>query len=150
MHSQRSQFLYVLLKETYARTKDETTSVILDTALRVVYWKPEELGEDAGYFVLYGTRYEKDGVSFRVRFDTIRQIVDFAKSILSDENSIAVELHQFDGLNDVSQDWLNIDWENTEEGKRTELAAWDCVSGECCFEKDLCRVLWQLTVVELV
>ena len=119
----RTQFLYVLVTE-----RDDERKI--DTRLRVVYWKDDSV-ESGGYFVVYGSRPTSKLTGkfnpYRICFATIEQVARFARSVVSSDSDVSVELHQFDGLNDDTEDALNVDWENTAENKSSELVAFDFV-----------------------
>ena len=113
-HSRRTQFLYVLIKEYDLST--------LDTTLRIAYW-PEETG---GYFLIYGQRRDlRIGQyrPYRLYCRKIEHVYSFLKTAFSENASITMELHQFDGLS--SEDDFDIQWENTAENHSTEITAYD-------------------------
>jgi hypothetical protein len=127
--SQYMEFLYVVVKEYYSRSKSEK----LDTELRIVYWKEEWGSNYPEQFVVYGRRPDSkkkgDYVPYRLRFSTREQVEQFAQTIIvSSENHVVIELHQFSGLNNDSDDLYNIDWENTQEDSTTELVAFEIES----------------------
>ena len=121
--SELQQFLYVLVKENIAGSKKT------DNVLRIVYWmENEELGYDE-HFVIYGKR-PKSKVSgkfvpYRLICQTQEQVQHFVKTVVGRHNNIAIELHQFNGYSDNSEDWYNIDWKNTADDSSTELVAFD-------------------------
>lgn len=126
--SEFQQFLYVLVKENYEGPKKTTT----DTVLRIVYWTAdEELGYDSHY-VIYGKRPKSkisgEFIPYRLTCQTQKQVHEFVRTVVSPDHNLAVELHQFYGYNDDSEDWYNIDWENTPEDGSTELVAFDVES----------------------
>ena len=120
-HIFRTQFLYALVTE-----RDDDKKI--DTRLRIVYWQ-DDSDPNGGYFIVYGQRPPslKTGEynPYRVRCSTIDQVAYFARRVVSSDSEISVELHQFDGLNDDTEDALNVDWENTAENGSSELVAFD-------------------------
>jgi hypothetical protein len=124
--TQYTQFLYVVLKERYVWSKAERT----DNHMRIVHWK-EEWGTDyTDQFVVYGKRPNSkrhgEYIAYRLKFSTKEQVEQFIKMIVtSSENRVTIELHQFSGLNDDSEDGYNIDWQNTPENETTELVAFE-------------------------
>lgn len=157
MHIFRTQFLYALIKERYNVSTCENSKIKTDTILRVVFWD----NENGGYFVIYGTRPESKHsgtfTPYRIKCTTVEQVCQFAKIILSTESNIAVELHQFDALNDDSEDPLNIDWENNAENGSTELVAYDFVPVKnkngveyVPFKKCFGKILRQLICSEII
>ena len=125
--SEFQQFLYVFVKETVPSNKQKT-----DTVLRIVFWKAdEELGYD-DHFVIYGTRPRSKTtgkfVPYRLTCETIDQVQHFVKTVVGSNNSLSIELHQFYGYNDDSEDWYNIDWKNTPRNSSTEIVAYDVMS----------------------
>lgn len=172
MHLFRTQFLYVLISEQCSANStrildksNSTDSVVLkkpsafshDTKLRVVFWDDSE----GGYFVVYGTRPESKVTGpyspYRLRCNTVADVVKFAKTVISSDSSVAIELHQFDALNDDSEDALNVDWENNPENGSTELVAFDFKSiysekgvNYIPFSGSLSRLLRQLVNAEVV
>jgi hypothetical protein len=124
--SNNMQFLYVVLKERYTCSKTEKT----DNLLRIVHWKQEWGSDYNEQFVVYGKRpYSKrrgEYIPYRLRFSTREQVEQFVQTIvISSDNRITIELHQFSGLNDDSDDGYNIDWQNTAENSTTELVAFE-------------------------
>ena len=129
MHIFQTQFLYVLFKEIerstdeHGRTRSKT-----DTTIRVVYWQ-DDSNPNGGYFILYGRRPTSDITGeytpYRVLCKDIASVVRFAKTVVSPENDVSVELHQFDALNDDSEDQFNVSWENNAENGSTEIVAFD-------------------------
>jgi hypothetical protein len=124
---QYMQFFYVVLKERYIfGSKSEK----LDTFIRIVHWK-EEWGSDyPTQFVVYGRRPNSkrhgEYIPYRLKFSTKEQVKQFVRTIVvSSDTRVTIELHQFSGLNDDSEDEYNIDWENTAENCTTELVAFD-------------------------
>ena len=125
------QFLYVTLKENYTRSNGTTKT---DTTLRIVYWAAYDDEED-GYdehFVIYGKRPKSKVtgkfVPYRITCNTRDDVLQFVKTVVSPDHNLAVELHQFHGYTDDSEDWYNIDWENTADDSSTELVAFDVES----------------------
>jgi hypothetical protein len=125
---QKTPFLYVLVKEKYTGIKKNK----VDTVLRIVYWQ-EDL--EAGYneqYVIYGKRpnSKTDGayVPYRLSCSTIDQVYQLVKTVVSCECDLAIELHQYNGYNDFSDDEYHINWQNTYEDYRTELVAFDMKS----------------------
>jgi hypothetical protein len=129
MHIFQTQFLYVLFKEIerstdeHGRTRSKT-----DTTLRIVYW-PTISDPNDGHFVIYGLRPTSaitgEYTPYRVSCKDIASVVRFAKTVVSPENDVSVELHQFDALNDDSEDQFNVSWENNAENGSTEIVAFD-------------------------
>ena len=146
--SEFQQFLYVTVKEVYPKSKKGKT----DTVLRIVFWAAdEELGYD-DHFVIYGKRPKSkvtgNFTPYRLICQTQKQVIDLVQTVVSPDHNIAVELHQFYGYNDDSEDWYNIDWKNTADDSSTELVAFDVESsigsnGELFlgFHVELSRVL---------
>ena len=123
--SELQQFLYVMVKEIYAGSKKQKT----DNVLRIVYWAAnEELGYDE-HFVIYGTRPKSKNSSefgpYRLKCKTPEQVQLFVKTVVSCNHNVAIELHQFYGYSDDSEDWYNIDWQHTANDSSTELVAFD-------------------------
>ena len=120
-HIFRTQFLYVLVTELDADNK-------IDTRLRIVHWQ-DNTDPNGGYFVVYGNRPTSvvtgEYNPYRVRISTIDAVVRFVKHVWSIDSVVSVELHQFDGLNDDTEDALNVDWDNTAENGSSELVAFD-------------------------
>jgi len=128
--SELQQFLYVLVKETEVDANGKEKP---DTSLRIVYWgSNEELGYD-GHFVIYGKRPKSKITGkytpYRLKCKTAKQIHQFLRTIIASDNNLAVELHQFYGYSDDSDDWYNIDWKNTPGDSSTEIVAFDVLSG---------------------
>ena len=119
------KFLYVLVKE-YSKKSENNK---LDNSLRIVYWPKDDVYGYDEHFVIYGKRSKtkKYGkfVPYRLKCNSIENVYQFVKSVVSFDNYFAVELHQFDGLTDDSHDWYNLDWCNTPENPTTELVAYD-------------------------
>jgi len=125
--SELQQFLYVLLKESEKVKK--TGKLKTDTVLRIVYWAANaEFGYDS-HFVIYGQRPDAKVsgkyVPYRLKCQTPKQVQQFVRTVIGNDNELAVELHQFYGNTDDTEDWYNIDWENTYEDSSTELIAFD-------------------------
>ena len=124
-HIHRTQFLYVLVKEICHLSSGKKK---LDTTLRIVYWKDESAIE-RGYYVIYGQRPNlkpnRPYVPYRLVCSTTKNVVHFIKTVISNDASVSVELHQFDALNDDTEDEFNIDWINADENETTELVAFD-------------------------
>jgi hypothetical protein len=122
------QFLYVTLKENYAGKSKQKT----DTTLRIVFWEANEELEYDEHFVIYGKRPKSkisgEFVPYRLTCSTICDVLQFVKTVVSPDHNLAVELHQFQGYTDDSEDWYNIDWENTADDSSTELVAFDVES----------------------
>lgn len=153
---QKTPFLYVLVKENYAGIKKNK----VDTVLRIVYWQEDE---EAGYneqYVIYGKRpnskVEGVYVPYRLSCSTIDQVHQFVKTVVSCEHNLAIELHQYNGYNDFSDDEYHINWQNTYEDYRTELVAFDTKSISINgydlleFRDSLSRVLKVLETYEVV
>lgn len=126
--SELHQFLYVVLKENYPGPKKQKT----DTVLRIVYWAAnEELGYDE-HFVIYGKRPKSKVtghfVPYRLICQTKKQVEEFVRTVVSPDHNLAIELHQFYGYSNDSDDWYNIDWRNTPDDSSTELVAFDVES----------------------
>lgn len=126
--SKFQQFLYATVKEVYPESKSGKT----DTVLRIVFWAAdEELGYD-DHFVIYGKRPKSKVtgkfVPYRIHCRTQEQVHKFVKTIVSPDHNLAIELHQFYGETDDSEDWYNIDWKNTADDSSTELVAFDVES----------------------
>jgi hypothetical protein len=112
----------MLVRESYKSS--------IDTTIRVVYWdeykggNEYKGGHESGYFIIYGTR-PGSYAPYRVRCSNIKQVFRFVETVISSDSQVSIELHQFDALNDDSNDQFNIDWENTPENRTTELVAFD-------------------------
>lgn len=119
--AEQTQFFYLLVKEIYERAGKQRA----DTCLRIVHWEANE--EDDGHYVVYGRRTLKHRryVPYRIRFETLEDVMNYIKYIFSDDCDMIVELHQFSGLNDDSEDKYNIDWYETAEDITTEIVAYD-------------------------
>ena len=127
-HIHRTQFLYVLVKELCHSSSSKNK---LDTTLRIVYWKDESAVE-RGYYMIYGQRPNlkpnRPYVPYRLVCSATENVVHFIKTVISNDASVSVELHQFDALNDDTEDEFNIDWINADENETTELVAFDFLS----------------------
>lgn len=127
--SELQQFIYILVKEKYDEKDGKQKT---DTVLHIVHWRAnEELGYDE-HFVIYGNR-PKSKVSgkfipYRLTCQTQKQVHEFVRTVVSPDHNLAIELHQFYGYTDDSEDCYNIDWENTPDDSRTELVAFDVES----------------------
>jgi hypothetical protein len=126
--SELQQFLYVTLKENYTRSSGKSK---IDTTLHIVYWAAYDDEED-GYdehFVIYGKRPKSKNTGkftpYRLICRTIDDVHQFVRTVVSRDHNLAVELHQFYGYTDDSEDWYNIDWKNTADDGSTELVAFD-------------------------
>lgn len=123
--SNYQQFLYVLVKEVYERKPKKRT----DTELRIVFWPEDRSKRVREHFIVYGTRpsTKRSGefVPYRLVCDTIYEVTGFVTTVFSRDNSVEIELHQFSGLTDDSEDEYNIDWFNTNENESTEIVALD-------------------------
>lgn len=124
------QFLYVLVKEIYK--EEGSDKVKTDTTLRIVYWEANEELEYDAHYVIYGKR-PKSKVSgehtpYRLKCSSQKQIHEFVRTVVSPDHNLAIELHQFYGYSDDSEDWYNIDWENTAGDGSTEIVAFDIES----------------------
>ena len=120
------QFLYVTIKENYVKSSGRLKT---DTMLHIVYWEAnEELGYDE-HFVIYGTRPKSKVtgkfVPYRLICSTLDDVIRLVNTVVSPDHNLAIELHQFYGHNDDSEDWYNIDWSNTADDSSTELVAFD-------------------------
>lgn len=126
-HIFRTQFLYALVKEI-DRSNTETSHAKVDTTLRIVHWR-DDSDENGGYFIIYGNRPRSIITGpynpYRVLCHTMEQVIRFTKTVISNDHDVAIELQQFDGLNDDSEDQFHIDWDNTAENGSTELVAFD-------------------------
>ena len=69
---------------------------------------------------------------YRLCCRTIAQVMRFAQTVISKTFDVAIELHQFDGLNNTFDDAYNIDWEYTDENENTELVAFDFYTNRQC------------------
>jgi hypothetical protein len=126
---EQTNFLYVLVKE-----KDGEK---IDTTLRIVYWDGywEDCdGDDAVYqpdphFVIYGARPNSkisgEYIPYRLSCRAKEQVHHFVKSVISPDHIAEIELHQFNGYNDTTDDWYDIQWENTANNSSTEIVAFD-------------------------
>jgi hypothetical protein len=134
MHIFQTQFLYVLFKEI-DRDVDENgrATANTDTQIRIVYWQ-DDSDENGGYYMIYGRRptskYAGEYIPYRVLCKDIDRVIRFINTVVSSDNDVSVDLHQFDGLNDDSEDQFNVSWENTAENRNTELAAYDFQSAK--------------------
>jgi hypothetical protein len=147
--SKYQQFLYVLVKEVNEVKEGKKRT---DTELRIVFWSEDKSTGVRDHFVLYGTRpsTKRHGEFFPYRLvcDTLYAVTEFVSSVFSSSNSVEIELHQFSGFTDDSEDEYNIDWYNTNENESTELVAFDVDPVEDSFgdvrvypEKTLSKVL---------
>ena len=128
--SELQQFLYVLVKEVYPESKPGKQKT--DTVLHIVHWAAdEELGYD-DHFVIYGKRPKSKVTGkftpYRLICQTQKQVHEFVRTVVSPDHNLAIELHQFYGETDDSEDWYNIDWKNTADDSSTELVAFDVES----------------------
>lgn len=64
-------------------------------------------------------------VPYRLICRTIDDVQQFVRTVVSSDHNLAIELHQFYGYTDDSEDWYNIDWKNTPDDSSTELVAFD-------------------------
>lgn len=124
----QTNFLYVLVKELIADDPNNKT----DTELRIVYWPEDvETGYEEG-FVIYGkrprTKPEGEFTPYRLFCRTKNQVLQFAKTVISTSNNVAIELHQFEGISNASKDEYEVEWYNTAENLSTELVAYDVES----------------------
>jgi hypothetical protein len=129
MHLFQTQFLYVLLKEIDRDTDENGRATSkTDTQLRIVHWE-DNSAANGGYFIIYGTRptskYSGEYTPYRVLCKNVGSVIRFINTVVSPDNDVEIEMHQFDGLNDDSEDQFNILWENTEENNSTQLVAYD-------------------------
>jgi|LauGreDrversion4_2_1035121.scaffolds.fasta_scaffold55691_4 hypothetical protein len=119
------QFLYVLVKEVFQGKNKKRR----DTELRIVFWPDDRTTGTREHFVVYGNRPDtkKHGeyYPYRLVCDTIYEVTGLVNTLFSSYHSAEIELHQFSGLNDDSEDEYNIDWFNTNEDESTELVAFD-------------------------
>jgi hypothetical protein len=147
-----------VVKENYESQSGERKT---DAELRIVYWKAEDFGSEENFFVIYGRR-PYSTVSghyspYRLKCINVDQVCHFAKTVISCDNTVSLELRHFDALNDDSEDELNIDWDNNVENGSTELVAFDfepvkTVSGETVipFANSLANLLRRMMEVEVV
>lgn len=123
--SELQQFLYVLVKENYT----EGGKVKIDTVLRIVYWEANEELDYDSHFVIYGKRPKSKitgkHTPYRLKCYTQDQVHKLVRTLVGSEHNVAIELHQFYGYSDDSEDWYNIDWKNTPNDGSTELVAFD-------------------------
>jgi len=63
-----------------------------------------------------------------LKCQTQKQVQHFVRTVVSPDHNLAIELHQFYGNTDESEDWYNIDWHNTADDSSTELVAFDVES----------------------
>jgi len=156
----KTHFLYVLIKEGAAQH--------MRTNLRIVYWSEDVENEYPAGFVIYGDRAPSaansrdEYITYRLQVRSIEHVLQFVKTILIPEEPTAIELHQFWGVTDNSEDAYNIDWQNTPEDKSTEIVAFDAVhthlnknemfrsDGKFDFQSTLENVLNVLENVDLV
>ena len=123
------QFLYAFIKEfTYGKNGRK-----VDTELRIVHWFPDY--ENSGHpeqFVVYGkrprTKFAGEYTPYRLVFYTLEDVVKFIQTVISPNNDITIQLQQFSGINNDSEDEYNIDWFNTAENFSTELVAFSIES----------------------
>lgn len=118
-----TNFLYVAVKEVYEGKKGKKT----DTELRIVYWPADDNHDEC--FVIYGKRPNSKSTGhylpYRLVCYTKESVIDFAENVIDSQHNVEVELHQFYGESDSSEDEYNIDWKNTVEDSSTELVAYD-------------------------
>jgi hypothetical protein len=124
--SKYQQFLYVLVKEVNEVREGKKKT---DTELRIVFWPEDRSTGVRDHFVLYGTRPSTkrcgNFVPYRLVCDTLYEVTGFVSSVFSSINSVEIELHQFSGFTNDSEDEYNIDWYNTNENESTEIVAFD-------------------------
>ena len=126
---QYMQFLYVIVKEYYMGSKSEK----VDNTMRIVYWKQEWDSDYPAQFVVYGQRPDskKQGtyIPYRLRFLTKEHLEHFIRTVIvqnvSADHRVVIELRQFSGLNNDSEDEYNIEWENTAENNTNKLVAFE-------------------------
>lgn len=127
---QQSNFFYVLVKENYPGSKKHK----VDTMLRIVYWHADVEEGYEGHFVIYGKRPNSKSlgkyVPYRLCCNTLKDVLQFVQMVVSSDHNLAIELHQYDGYNDVSEDEYHIEWSDTFEDYRTELVAFDVLPRE--------------------
>ena len=124
--SEFQQFLYVAVKENYGSKRQNP-----DTILRIVYWEANEEFEYDSHFIIYGQRPDSkvgEYIPYRLKCKTAKKVQQFVRTVVSPDCDLAIELHQFVGYNDDSEDWYNIDWTNAAEDSSTELVAFDIES----------------------
>jgi hypothetical protein len=114
-------FLYALVKE--GGNDNEQTR----TNLRIIYWGEDVENQYPAGFVIYGERTPvgsgDEYITYRLQLYSVENVLQFVKTILGQEKEHTIELHQFVGVTDNSEDAYHIDWQNTPENKTTELAA---------------------------
>ena len=129
MHIFQTQFLYVLFKEILNEMDEYGRKRIkIDSQLRIVYWQ-DESDPNGGYYIIYGRRPDSrvtgEYTPYRILCRDMESVIRFAKTVVSPENSVSVELQQFDALNDDSEDQFNVSWDNNAENGSTEIVAFD-------------------------
>ena len=81
------------------------------------------------HFVVYGTRPDTKThgkfIPYRLVCDTIYEVTGLVNTLFSSDHSAEIELHQYSGFNDDSEDEYNIDWFNTNDDAITEIVAFD-------------------------
>jgi hypothetical protein len=128
-HIYRTQFLYAIFTERCSA--NPLANKKLDTRLRIVYWN-DDAEPTGGHFVIYGNRPDSSVSGkynpYRLWCATIDNVMNFVNTVISSDANVSVELHQFDAMNDDTEDEFNIDWENNAENDTTELVAFDFLS----------------------
>ena len=123
--SRHQEFVYVLVKEFRQGTKRKH----YDTELRIVHWAADEETGLPEHFVIYGKRPNsiKEGafIPYRLKCESVYEIGKFVNTVISSDHNASIELRQFSGITDDSEDEYNIDWFNTNENLTTELVAFD-------------------------
>jgi hypothetical protein len=151
------QFLYVLINEV----REVKSKRIADTELRIVFWPEDRESETREHFVVYGNRPDTKScgefIHYRLVCDTLYEVTGLVNTLFSSCHSAEIELHQYSGFNDDSEDEYNIDWFNTNEDASTELVAFDIEStkdssGEphLYLDKTLNKVLLILTQFDTI
>ena len=125
-----TNFLYVIVKEYFSGKQGRK----FDTELRIVYWPEDyQYSGNSAQFVVYGTRprikYIGEFTPYRLCFYKLEDVIQFVNTVVSPNNNIMIELQQFSGINNDSDDEYNIDWMNTSENMNTELVAFEIESG---------------------
>ena len=119
MSSIQTEFLYVFVREIHRYSGGKNG----ENQFRIVYWPSDEYHEAC--FVIYGKRktskYGPSYIPYRISCSTVDQVIEFVVNVVNPINIIDVEVHQFNGENDTSEDEYNIDWSNTAEDFTTNI-----------------------------
>jgi hypothetical protein len=141
----KTYFLYALIKEG-GKSDGQTL-----TNLRIVYWAEDD--EFPAGFVIYGDRTpigsDEEYITYRLQCYSIAHVLQFVKTILVPEHTPVIEMHQFVGVTDESEDAYNIDWQNTPEDKTTEILA-PRLDGNLDFQSTLENILHIIENVDVV